>query len=54
MDKFVCLANIDHFRRLLAQAADEPARLQLRRLLGDEYRKVIEEYKKDLRPLEQE
>jgi len=54
MDKFVCLANIDHYRRLLTQAADEPARLQIRRLLGEEYRKVIEEYKKDLQPLEEE
>jgi hypothetical protein len=40
MDKFVAKANIDHFRRKLAQATDENERQTLTRLLSEDEAKL--------------
>jgi hypothetical protein len=40
MDKFVAKANIDHFRKRLAQETDESQRQTLMRLLSEEEAKL--------------
>jgi hypothetical protein len=40
MDKFVAKANIDHFRKKLAQETDESERQTLMRLLSEEEAKL--------------
>ena len=39
MDRFVQQANIDHYRKLLAQTAAESERERIQRLLDEEYEK---------------
>lgn len=36
MDRFVHRANLEHFRRLLAQTADEAQRRKLEKLIAEE------------------
>lgn len=40
MDKHIARLNIEHFRKMLADEADEAKRHTLRRLLGEEEAKL--------------
>ena len=40
MDKFVARANIDHYRKLLADESDPASRQRLLDLLGEEEKKL--------------